>query len=339
MGTAWQILELGGRPSGEAVSRAAHLTDQRVVGRATNRGTRYLFMSSIGLARWLPACAYLGLVLLIAAGPVGTHFAWEGEPAPLSLGETLSLGDPRRTSVRLEELAVVPRPDGTMERFDSRVVLWDEGESPAAMWLRLNRRTQHGGLAIYSLGYGPALRVTARDNSGKELLLRSISTGEEKQGALRVRFSDGRQDQAIVLPDASLLVRLIRFASRPEQGAGHPSTQVQVVRALDGQLLFDSTLPENGRLVVSGITLSVAPEYYAIISAQREPDLPVAAAGAVLIVLGLISGLLLPRREVWIAIPDETSEAPCQLYIRGHDWQRPWVTRLASLLSDNRSDG
>jgi len=338
-----------GQEAWSMAGRALAAAGLQVVRCTGSRGARCAVARRSGLRALVPGLFYLGLLLLVLASAVRDRWGWVGSPVELALGETQTLDPSTDLAVRLDQTAFVPRDDGTMERFESLLSLIAGGQaltpSPGQADGRVvvglglpwrgnqGRPAAHRGLGIYQIGFGPAARVSAQLAEGRALQLKSMMGDPSPRREVRLRFSGQQQEQLLAILDVDLVVRLLHYPSLPAQGIDGRALHVQVHRGSDGHLLAEEFLAESGQVVADEVTLRVAFEHYAILRAEREPELPLVAAGGVLVVAGLSGFLLWPPREVWLSLRPEEKDSACELVVDRADAQAPWFLRLRAQLA------
>lgn len=295
-------------------------------------GAQYGFARRVGIKRWFPGIFYLGLLVFLFASVVQWRYGWVGPRIDLALGETRSLGGRAGLDARLDQIELLPRPDGTIRRFNSRVALLRDSVEEAALTLRLDRRAVHSGISLYQLGFGPAVRLSARRADGESLQIHRMLGDTTPARTLRVRFTDEQQERLLAAPEAGLVIRLVYYPSLPAQGIRGRALHVQVLRGRDGQLLTERLLADAGRVAANGVTLDLAFEYYAVLRAEGEPDLAFALTGGSLMLLGIAAFVAWPPRGVWMAMRQEEGSTYCQLFVSRRDAEAQWFQRARRAL-------
>jgi hypothetical protein len=220
--------------------------------------SQYALYKRVGKRCWLGGMFYFGLLVLMLASLIRTHYGWDGSPVDLALGESRVL-DPRSgLTVRLEQVALLPRADGTLQRFDSRIAIVEEDRVEKELDVGFGRWAVYGGATIYQLGFGPAVRLSVSQDDGTALNLQQMLSEAEPRHVLRVRFSERQQEQLVAVPEAGLIVRLTQYpnASREEARTLH----VEALRGQDGGLIAEQFLTDAGTITTNGIVVHVAPE-------------------------------------------------------------------------------
>jgi hypothetical protein len=306
-------------------------------------GGRIVAARRMGGSRWLPGLAYLGLLALLTAGWTARHTAWQSAPQALVLGQTRPLRPDREMTVRLEEIELRPRADGQgIASAIGRVVLTHTDRED---WLEVapHRPARSGALGLYMVGLGPAVRLSARNAAGQSLSIAppgdTPSTGETQHPWVRVPLVPGESERLLAVPEAGIIVRLL---SRPGQdGRASTSGEVlaQVLRGADGRILQEEVLTGSVRIAMDGATLDLTSEYYVMMRAEYEPELPLAAIGSGLLLAGLLGLVWAPPRGVWATLQESDEGYTCRLAIARHDTNTPWARTLKALLDEESHHG
>ena len=314
------------------VSQAFSTVGQDLIGPIESRGVRYFCVRQIGIKRWFPGVFYVGVLVFLFASVVRWRCGWVGPRIDLALGETRPLGGRAGLEARLDQVEIVPRKDGTIDKFNSRIALLREGEEKATLALRLDSRAVYAGVSIYQLGFGPAVRLSARGADGEALWLHRMLGDTTRARTLRVRFTDEQQERLLAAPDVGLIIRLVQYPSLPAQGIQGRALHVQILRGRDGQVLDERLLTETGHITANGVTVDAAFEYYAVLRAESEPELLVALTGGSLMLLGIAALVAWPPRGIWVAMRQEEGGTYCRLSLPRRDGEADWFQRASEAL-------
>ena len=145
------------------------------------------------------------------------------------------------------------------------------------------------------------------------------------------------------MPDANLIVRLVYYPSLAARGYAGPVVHVRAERGVDGLRLAEEFLTASGALAVGDVTLDIGFEYYVMMRAAREPHVPVAAAGAVLVLAGIVGLALWPERRAWVAVcgrgDDGAGDAlVCQIAVEPRDASAGWLLAADAVLAERVCD-
>jgi len=231
----------------------------------------------------------------------------------------------------------VPGAGGAVTELASTLSL--AGGAAGTVRVDMGRRARAGDLALYQIGYGPAARVAARGREDQALRLQSMVFDPEPRTVARVSFSGRQQEHLLAVPQANMVVRLVHYPSLAARGISRPVLHVRVERGIDGLSLAEEFLTEGRQLTVDGVTLDIDFEYYVVMRAAREPHLPMAALGAALALLGVISFVAWPARRAWVAVRGREGAATvCQLAVERREASAGWLAGVEAVL-DERARG
>jgi len=318
----------------QRVSNALAVTGQHVVRRTDADGMEYAVARRTGPRGWVPGLFYLGLLTLLLASAVGQRWSWVGPSVELVPGETQSLGGSTGLDLRLDQIAFLPRDDGTMERFDSLVWLLRGSQVEKRAVVGLGKPVVYRGLALYELGFGPSVQISAQSAQGEVLPVKTMLGDPTARRTARLRFSGQHQEQLVAIPQADLVVRLLHYPSLPAQGIQGRALHVQIHRGSDGRLLAEEFLAKSGQVRAGDTIVRIGFEYCVRFRAEREPELFLAAFGGVLMLMGLIGFVLWPPRDVWLCVRSRRRGSVCQLVVAKRNSQAPWFRRLKSEIGE-----
>jgi cytochrome c biogenesis protein len=235
--------------------------------------------------------------------------------------------------LRLDDFTNAFYPNNTPREFASRVTALDlDGRPLRSQRVAPNRPMTVDGTRVFQSDYGYVPVVRVRDAKGRELLapqevltLRDPAT-EWSTGAVKVTRSN---------PQVGLeLTMFTGLVTAPNCPGGAPFCNdprlvrpVLVVLAYQGDLQADRAqsvfsldrrklrpLGDRPVLLVPGQTSKLANgmevsftglKQYSVFTLARDPGVPVVAAAAALLLLGLVPSLYVTRRRVWVrAVPD-----------------------------------
>ena len=329
------------------LARAARDGGQRLCSPAQVGEAQHAAIRRAGVRRWLGGLLYLGILCLLLASWVSWRYSWRGPRRELALGETEPIaaveGQPPdaggELSVRLEQIALYPARDAL--RLESQVSIARGQQAPERLTLGPGRHAAYGGFSLYQLGYGPAARISARDAEGHVLSLLRMGAYGSRQNLVRLRFAAQQQEQTLAIPEANVVLRLVYYPELAVQGTHGRALQVQFHRGQDGGLLAERFLTQDGVIVVGrneevkqGLEVNIAFEYYVVLRAEREPELPLAALGGLSILVGFVAMALWPPQEAWITVQPRDQGCTCRLVLPRRDAGSPWVRGLAALLQE-----
>ena len=230
--------------------------------------------------------------------------------------------------LRLDDFTNSFYPNNTPREFVSRLTALDlDGHELQAQRVAPNRPMTVDGVRIFQSDYGYVPVVGVRDKAGGELLapqevltLRDPAS-EWSTGAVKVTRSD---------PQVGLeLTMFTGLVTAPHCPGGAPFCNdprlvrpVLVVLAYQGDLRADRAqsvftldrtrlrplgdrpvllVPGQSKELANGMVVSFADlKQYSVFTLARDPGVPVVAAAAALLLLGLVPSLYVTRRRIWV---------------------------------------
>ncbi|MFP3897101.1 MAG: cytochrome c biogenesis protein ResB [Anaerolineales bacterium] len=314
----------------EYVSHALSTTGHRLTPPTESEGTRRGTARIRDPGRWFTGALYIGLCLLFVAPLLRWGWAWHSPPLHLSLGETWSVKR-ANVDVTLDQIAFVPRPDGTPRIFDARIAV-ARGENREHLTVGLDRRARQRGIAFYYLGHGPAVRVSAQDDQGTPLDIQQIASDTSPQHVLRMRFHREQQERLLSIPQANLVLRLVSYRSIPSQDIKDRALQIQALQGSTERVMTEKVLTESGTIHIDDVTLDVRFEYYATLGVKHEPELVAAVLGGILILLGLVGTMICPPHRIWMIMQEDKSRCHHRLTVLKRHAEAPWFLSVKAKL-------
>jgi len=320
------------------LARMVRVAGRRLRGCVSDGDRRLAVIEPTGVGPWLACGLYVGVLLLLGAGAVSAKLGWRSAPIALTLGETSEVRPGAGVQIRLDEIRYVPQDARRMRTFDTLLTVLEAGEPAEEMVLGLTRGSHRDGLAYYQVGFGPAVRLTVSDASGQPATVQHMPAGDAVLGTVRVRL--GQPEVFIALPDADLMARLVLYEGQEEEPPHGRRLQVQVYRAGAPMPLLDQVLEAEARLELEGVVLDVAFEYYAVYRAESEPELAMAAIGALLVLIGLTAHMIWPAEAGYAVLTSEGPEAGEGWLILPHSARETqWVLCLRAMLAESQGAG
>ena len=230
--------------------------------------------------------------------------------------------------LRLDDFTNSFHPDNTPREFASRLTALDlDGRQLQAQRVAPNRPMTVDGVRIFQSDYGYVPVVRVRDADGKELLA--------PQEVLTLRdpaseWSTGAVKVTRPTPEVGLeLTMFTGLVTAPDCPGGAPFCNdprlvrpVLVVLAYQGDLQADRAqsvftldrtrleplgdrplllVPGQSKKLANGMVVSFTDlKQYSVFTLARDPGVPVVAAAAALLLLGLVPSLYVTRRRVWV---------------------------------------
>jgi cytochrome c biogenesis protein ResB len=260
------------------------------------QGVAYFHADGRLWSLWGELVLYIGALLMLAGWLAGGWFGWETEAVHLGVGQQTAVRG-TRYALRLDDLAVA---NGD---FRAEVVLLEEGSETRRGTVTDEWPLRGGGLTVRGTGYGPAVVVRAKDETGQPLMLQSFIERAEPGEIMHLSFEVPGEERYFAVPERSLVVR-VELGPGEETDAGQ-SFRVRAYRSNSVEPVFDSTLAASGQVEILGDYYTMEIGHYALMQVRHAP-------GDVIVVLGLLlacGGMTLmmwnPRAQVWVLVAGE----------------------------------
>ncbi|MFO7917527.1 MAG: cytochrome c biogenesis protein ResB [Anaerolineae bacterium] len=325
-------LDCDAQKAWERASRAFSATGHRLALGARSDGVKRGAARPQSPGRWFVASLYLGLCLLLLTPLLRWRWGWHSHPLHLSLGETYPV-ERAGIDLTLDQIAFVPHADGTPRLFDARIAV-ARGEQEEYLTVGLHRGARQRGIALYYLGHGPAVRITARDHRGTPLDIQKMPGHAPSQRALRVRFHQEQQERLLSIPQADLVLRLVSYRSIPSQDIEGRALQIQALQGSTERIMAERMLTESGTIHIDDATVDVRFEYYATLGVAHEPELVTAILGAILTLLGLYGALIWPPHRIWMIMQEVEGRCHHRLTVLKRHAEAPWFLATKAKLQE-----
>ncbi len=291
----YQVTGLSWDETLAAVHRALTTTVARP-GEEHAQSVSYFHADSGPWPLWGALVLHVGALLVIVGWLVSGWFGWQTEAIRLGIGQQIAVGETHYT-LRLDDLAV---KDGD---FRAEVVLLGEGgevhRSVVTAWWPL----RGGGLTVRGMGYGPAVIVRAKDNTGRPIMLQSFVEGAEPEEMVHLPFGEPGEERYFVVPERGLVVRLVLVQSE-DTNAG-PSFQVQAYRGSAVEPVLDGTLVASDQVEIAGDYYVMDVGHYALLQTTYDPGDEFVLVGLLLACGGMMLMLWKPRAQAWVLVAAE----------------------------------
>ncbi|OQA46725.1 MAG: ResB-like family protein [Chloroflexi bacterium ADurb.Bin325] len=240
---------------------------------------------------WGPALTYLAALLLILGLLLDGLLGW-GAPISVTLapGASAAVGPSDPLALTLEAV--------TDEPASSTVVLARAGQA-ATVRARFAWPGRWRNIWLAQRATGPALVVSARDDSGRPLPLQSLAAGGEVDETLQMLFSETQNEQAFAIPTRNLTLRAIYYPALPDRDITEPVYQVEAYREDEAAPLVSALVEDEAEVPLAGATLSLAAERYVELAVAYLPGLALIAAGGLLLLAGATLSACYGPERIW----------------------------------------
>ena len=266
--------------------------------------------------------SYLGPLLVMLALFVSEQGGWREQGINLAPGQTWQLR---------------ARPGITLEASDigstSHLTVTVGGQADAVS-LGPEAAAAPRGLRLLSTGSGPALQVTVTDSNGRPLSLRPLTSGNQATQQTLI-FDRAQIEQSLALPLRSQVLRLVYYASLPEQGYAGPVFLAQALTLGSETPVFSTFLQEHAQTAVTDPTTQDTFHFtatrYVQLAAIFDPGLPLALIGGLLTFMGLLLAQSQPPARAWAWLNGQADETAATLALLGSG---PWTRAELAALQD-----
>jgi hypothetical protein len=292
---------------------------------------------------WAQPVIYGALLLALIGLAVEDGWGWQSEdwrPAP---GESLAVGHGSPFSVRLDAFDMQFGKDGRLNGYQS-VVTWlpdaaveAKEPGPRQAVADIGRPASLRGVSVRQVGYLPAVKLRAWDDSGRQLALQVGGDTAASTGDAEVSFSSAEAQPLVYVPSQDLFLLL---AFEPLSGEGRPALRVDVVRNGGASQQTLDILYESGPVVAKGLRLKVDLAYHPVLRLDYRPAMAVVVAGlALALVALLVSWLGSPRLFLITAGSEQEGPAKLQVSVPADLTGGWWLPHLVRQLREALGDG
>jgi cytochrome c biogenesis protein len=308
------------RPAAEEVSRLEALLRKRC-GRVEKVETPLGFVLAGGkgaFSRFGVFVVHLGVLLLIAGGLAGAIFGIRGH-VEIAEGETSNMlvfrgGKPPQSlpfSIRCDRFTVERYDDGAPRVFRSDLTFIQDGKVVRQGALLVNHPIAFGGLRFYQASYGllPGVLLTLSyvkgDGKARE---REVAVGD----AFDLPGAEGRVEVIRVEND------LMRLGPAVKLSVVSPRREVQfwvfenIERIKEANPGVLAQVPMMNPALFAPYLFSMQKKgerFYTVLQAARDPGVPLVAAGAVLLIVGLMIGFFFSHRRFRIVLEEKDGKS------------------------------
>ncbi len=283
------------------------------------------------IRRLAAAGLYLGVLLLLDAAGILWRQGWVSASAPLLLGDAVQVGPPVSLAAQLDELQLLPEPQAGLGLAAATVLLGDSGGEMEPVVLLPGRAVRYGGGWVALFREISSARFVALDANGMGLELYPMVGSRPAAYVQRVAFATA-EEHLLAAPDANLLVRAVLL----EEAEAPARIQVQALDGRDGSLRGEAFVAEPTDLAIGEVTVRIVPERALVLGFWHLPGLWLAAAGALLSVVGVIVRCIVRpcRQAVGIAHAPELGRWLVYVVVGPRDRRSPQFAALLAALRD-----
>ena len=189
------------------------------------------------------------------------------------------------------------------------------------------------GITVRQAGEGLALAVTAQDQEGQLLQMRSLEEGGSGQTTLNLVFDQPRAERTFLVLDRELAFSVVAFPALPERGFSGPTFLIQAIGIGQREPILNEFLQSSTSLQVGQDTYDLAVEHYAVIEVSHQPGSFLVVLGALIAGVGLALSLWRPAGHLYVRltlsrgrVETEARLQPSPSWRQGGRWLSAWAT-------------
>jgi cytochrome c biogenesis protein len=239
------------------------------------------------------------LTLLVVSLVWMCPLAWR-EEITLGPGQTRALRHRPTVQVRAERLVIERLPDGVPRQYWAPVTVLADGiATTREVWL--NQPLVVKEIGYYLASYGPALRVTATDATGRRLRLVAGNGFPDEEAILL--FQEEGDFREVSIPSVKLSLQ-VSYTSG-EGSAGLSTVSIRLVQEGRVGPAVSKRVVAGEALVWEGIALTFIPTDYVVLLAVYDPSFITVILSALGLMVGLMLSFYLPHQRLWARVtPD-----------------------------------
>lgn len=251
--------------------------------------------------RWAPFGSLMGhvsLILILVGALIGSAGGFRDAEFAVAVGSVRQVGHGTGLAVEARSFTDTYYESGSPSDFASDLTIYRDGAPVASQTVRVNQPLRYGDLTLYQSFFGAAAAMRVTDETG--------SVAFDAAVPLLWSSDDGRHRIGrLVLADAGLTAFVVGLGSGevdPGIRAGQMRLEVYRTDGADAPLAIE-TLSQGRPATIAGLRFTFVREgRFTGLIVARDPGMPFALAGALLLVLSLFLVLFLPNRRIWARI-------------------------------------
>ena len=308
------------RPAAEELSRLEALLRKRV-GRVRRTETPQGFVlagEKGAFSRFGVFIVHLGVLLLIAGGLAGAIFGVRGyiQIAEGDTSDTLQFRGGKQAetlpfTIRCDRFVVEHYTDGAPKVFRSDLTFLEQGKTALQGALLVNHPIDFGGLRFYQSSYGvlPGGRLALS-------YARGDGKPEERETSVGDRFAlPGGEGEVEVVRAENDLMRMgpaVKLSITSPRGSFQFWVFQNIERIKEANPGVLAQVPLMNPGLFSPYLFSVQKKgerFFTVLQAARDPGVPLVAAGALLLIVGLLVTFFFSHRRFRIVLEEKKGKS------------------------------
>lgn len=252
---------------------------------------------------------HLALILLLVGGIVASRYGFRDQEFVVSEGQTRTVGHGTGLSVELREFSDSYTEVGIADKFESNVVIYENGEEVKSGLINVNHPLSYGTATFYQSSILYAAQITVNDAYGNQ-----VYSGPVELGIFHLSGNDEAPAGLVEIPEAGVRITVvgpdIDPPSKPELDtlglrSGQIWIQVQTITTIPGAAVASST--ENPSLIVTqGQPATIGPVQITfdrevrstVLQVANNPGIPIFIIASIMLVGGLVIVFYFPQRRI-----------------------------------------
>ena len=246
--------------------------------------------------------SHLSLVLFVLAFLLGSYFGFRDKNFVVAEGNTKLIGHNTNLSIQLVSFVDEYYADNMPKDYRSQVILYENGQEVRQTVVRVNHPLTYKGISVYQMFFGPAIQLQIAEN-GNVLYQGNVPLDNliNNQGLERYVGS-------VVLP-GGINVQVISSAINVTDPV-IPQGQLAIYMQQNGNQIAADSVQKCVPRDINGMEFSYqADSKYSGFQISRDPGSNLIWVAAILFILGTMSVLYFPYRQVWILYQTQSPDS------------------------------
>ena len=245
----------------------------------SDESTATFCVENVRFTAWGDWVLHLGVLLVIGGLFVSAQWGWREDNIALAAGETYALG---HSGYVLSAEESQPQKDSG----NTSLLLSIAGGSRRQFTLAAFKPLVTPRLSLFQVSTGPALAVSARSDAGQPLRLQPLTEGSEASSRVTLKFAEEQGEAYLFVPEAGVILRIVRYQALPEEGLAEPVYLVRGYRGSQSAPLFSEYITEDTTFRWQTLTFSTGPTHFLVVNAVRDWGWWIVLLGVLLLLIG-----------------------------------------------------
>ena len=229
---------------------------------------------------WGDWLLHLGLLIVIIGLFVSAQWGWREDNITLAAGETYALDHAAGYVLNVEQAQASEEAGKSMLSLttaDGKV----QGFALSALQPHLT-----AFLTLFQVSTGPALTLSATEDSGGSLWLQPLAKGANASSKVTLKFTKGQEEAYLFVPDVGVTLRIVRYHALPEEGFAQPVYLLRGYRGTQSSPLFNEYITTDTTFRWQTLTFSTGLTHYLVVNAVFDWGWWLVLTGLLLLLIG-----------------------------------------------------